>query len=238
MIKTERQNKILEIVTDKKFCTVSYLAKALYVSPITVRRDLNVLESAGLVKRCYGGVSLYQHLNREVPLEVRENSNTSVKATLGKRAAELIKTGDTVFIDASSTVLHVIDFMTQDMNLTVITNSVTALDRLKERHIRCYSTGGMLLENSNALVGSIAEKCISGMYADIMFFSTQGITDTGDITDYSESETQLRRIMLEHSKKSVYIFDSSKLGKRYLFGLCSYENIDHIITDANIDFEK
>ena len=70
---------MLDIITQKKYCTVKFLAERLFVSPITVRRDLDMLEGEGLVTRCYGGVSVPSHLNREVPLEVRENSNTDVK---------------------------------------------------------------------------------------------------------------------------------------------------------------
>ena len=87
MLKTERQRKILDLITQRKHCTVKFLAETLFVSPITVRRDLDTLEGEGLVTRCYGGVSVPRHLNREVPLEVRENSNTGVKGALARRAA-------------------------------------------------------------------------------------------------------------------------------------------------------
>lgn len=238
MLKTERQRKILDIINEKKYCTVKYLAGALYVSPITVRRDLAVLESEGLAARCYGGVSVPSHLNREVPLEVRENSNTAVKSALARRAAGLIKSGDTVFLDASSTALHIVDFVYPEQNLTFITNSIRALIRLRDRHIKCYSTGGMLLENSFALIGALAVETVSKLNADIMFFSTQGITEDGQITDFSEAETQLRREMLKNSEKTVYMFDSSKLNKKYLFSLCRAENVDKIISDINYDFKN
>lgn len=238
MFKTERMRKILEIVNDRKYCTVRYLADTLFVSPITVRRDLDVLEGEGLVARCYGGVSVPQHLNREVPLEVRENSNTSIKSALARRAAGEIKSGDTVFLDASSTALHIVDFVYPEQNLTFITNSIRALLRLKERHIKCYSTGGMLLENSFALVGSIAENTISNLNADIMFFSSQGITYDGQISDFSEAETQLRLAMMKNAAKTVYMFDSSKLNKKYLFSICNAKNVDKIISDINIDFSS
>lgn len=235
MIKTERQQRILDAINEKKFCRVSQLAKELYVSPVTVRRDITELERAGLVKRCHGGVSVYSHFNREVPLEVRENSNTPVKSELGKRAAALIRTGDTVFLDASSTALHIIDHITAE-NVTVITNSLAALDKLRDRHIRAYCTGGLMLENSMALAGALAERTVEEMYADIMFFSTQGIDENGDITDFSETETALRKKMLAHAARRVYMFDSSKLNKKFLFGVCNIKDVDEYITDADIEF--
>ncbi len=236
MIKTERQNKILEILESKKYCTVEFLAKYLYVAPITIRRDLTSLEAEGLLIRCYGGASLPEYQNREVPFDLRDRTNSSVKAELGKRAAALLQDGDTVFMDASSTVRHIIDYITPEQNLTIITNSIKALDKLKEKHIRCYLTGGMLLENSFALIGNIAEKTVSELYADVCFFSTQGITQEGLITDYSEAETRLRCLMMEHAKRRVYMFDSSKLGKRFLLKVCEAGDIDDFVTDAEIEF--
>ena len=238
MLKTERQRKILDIINERQHCTVRYLADALYVAPITIRRDLNVLERDGLVTRCYGGVSVPSHLNREVPLEVRENSNAAVKTALAKRAAGELKNGDTVFLDASSTALHIADFVYPEQNLTFITNSIRALMRLRDRRIKCYSTGGMLLENSFALVGTLAIEAVSKLNADVMFFSTQGITESGEITDFSEAETELRRAMMKNAAKTVYIFDSSKLNKKYLFSLCNAQNVDRIISDADIDFNR
>ena len=236
MIKTERQNRIMELLEIRKYCTVDFLAKTLFVAPITIRRDLSSLEAAGLLTRCYGGASIPEYQNREVPFDLRERTNSSVKAQLGQRAATLLKDGDTIFMDASSTVRHIIDYITPEQNLTIITNSMKLMEKLKEKHIRCYLTGGMLLENSYALIGNVAENTISGMYADIFFFSTQGITEEGVITDYSEAETRLRLKMLEHAKRSVYLFDSSKLGKRFLFKVCDANQVDDFITDA--DFEK
>lgn len=232
MIKTERQNRIMELLETRKYCTVDFLAKTLFVAPITIRRDLSSLEAAGLLTRCYGGASIPEYQNREVPFDLRERTNSSVKAQLGQRAATLLKDGDTVFMDASSTVHHIIDYITPEQNLTIITNSMKLMEKLKEKHIWCYLTGGMLLENSYALIGNVAENTISGMYADIFFFSTQGITEEGIITDYSEAETRLRLKMLEHAKRSIYLFDSSKLGKRFLFKVCDANQVDDFITDA------
>ncbi len=237
MFKEERQKRIADIVNEKKFCRIKVLANALYVSPVTIRRDVEELEKAGLLKRCHGGVSAHVHTNRDVPLEVRENSNLPVKVMLAKRAAEMIQTGDTVFIDASSTALHIIDFISAD-NVTVITNSIAALDKLKSRHIRCYCTGGVLVENSLALAGNVAERTVENMYADIMFFSSQGIDENGEITDFSEAETSLRRKMIEHAKRVVYLFDSTKLSKKYLFRICNVNELYEYITDADIKFDS
>ncbi len=231
MLKKERQNNILEIIKERKYCTVNFLSKQLFVAPITVRRDLIEMELSGLITRCYGGATIPEHENREVPFEIRNKSNFSTKEKLAKKAAKLISEGDVVFLDASSTVSHITEYLSAEQNLTVITNSTLVAEKLKEKHIRCYLTGGMTIENSYALVGSIAEQTLSGVYANICFFSAQGIGEDGIISDQSEAESSLRRLMIENSQKQYFIFDGNKYNKRFAFKICSVKGISDIITD-------
>ena len=231
MLKKERQTEILEIIQSKKYCSVNFLSKTLYAAPITIRRDLAEMEAAGLITKCHGGASIPEHENREIPFEVRDKHNYKIKTELAKEAAKLINVGDVVFIDSSSTAIHITDFIYPEQNLTVITNSTKVANILNNKRIRCYLSGGMPVETSHALVGSIAERTISEFYANICFFSTQGISEDGVISDNSELETVLRRLMIKNSNKSVYIYDNSKYGKKFAFKLCTSDEITHIITD-------
>lgn len=233
MLKKERQNTILNIIKSRKYCTVHSLSKQLFVAPITVRRDLTEMESAGLIIRCYGGATIPEYENREVPFEIRNRNNFSIKEKLAKTASTLIREGDVVFLDASSTVSHISESLTPEQNLTVITNSTLIAEKLKEKHVRCYLTGGMPVENSHALVGSLAEQTLSGLYANICFFSAQGIDEDGIISDQSECETALRKLMIKNSKKQYFLFDGSKYRKRFAFRICSAKDISGTITDLN-----
>lgn len=233
MLKKERQERILSILKEQKYSSVSMIASTLYVAPITVRRDLAEMEADGLIKRCHGGATLKNSENREVPFELRTKENYNVKSELGKKAAALLQEGDTVFMDASTTVLHIADHLHAKQNLTVITNSIKMLEKLKGKQITCYLTGGMLLENSHALVGNIAEETISSMYADVCFFSSQGITEDGIITDFSDAETKLRKQMIRNAKKSIFLYDQSKVGKRFLFKVCDTHELYSLITNAD-----
>lgn len=232
MFKSERQAHILQILEEKRFCTVKFLANHLYVAPITVRRDLKEMENAGLLKRSHGGAAIQDHKNREVPFEIRDRENAEAKNRIAKHAAGLLQDGNTVFMDASSTVGHLTDYLEPEQNLTIITNSIRVMDKLKGKKIRCYLTGGMLLENSHALVGTLAESAISSLYADICFFSSQGISEDGVVTDFSEDETRLRKCMIAHAKKSVFLFDKSKLGKKFMFRVCHTDEIFQTISDT------
>lgn len=236
MIIKERRNRILEIVKERKYCTVNYLSQMLCVAPITIRRDLTEMEQAGLIHRCFGGATVPDYENREVPFEIRNQSNFSVKEQLARKAAKLIKTGDVVFLDASSTVSRMVEYLTPEQNLIVVTNSTLVAEKLKEKHIRCYLTGGAPVQNSYALVGSLAEQTISCFTANICFFSSQGIARDGMISDQSERETALRKLMIKNSKKQYFLFDSSKYGKHLAFRLGPVQNITGFISDLIVEF--
>ena len=231
MLKQERHDTILNILKERKYCTVRFLAQRLFVAPITVRRDLAEMESAGLVTRCYGGAAIPSYENREVPFEIRNRSNASAKEALAKQAVAHIHAGDVVFLDASSTVSHIPDSLTPEQSLTVITNSMLVAEKLQKKRIRVFLTGGTPVENSNALVGSLAEQAIAGLYANICFFSSQGVDAAGNITDQSELETSLRRLMIKNSQKQVFLFDSSKYGKRFAFRVGNLKDMTAVITD-------
>ncbi len=233
MLKKERQDGILEIIKERRYCTVKFLSQKLFVAPITIRRDLADMEQKGLVTRCYGGATVPDYENREVPFEVRNKSNFSIKESIAKKAAKLICDGDVVFLDASSTVSHIVDFISPEQNLTVVTNSTFVAERLKEKHVRCYLTGGMSVENSYALVGSVAEQSLENFYANICFFSAQGIDEDGVISDQSEAESSLRRLMIKNAKKQYFVFDSSKFGKRFGFKLAAANEISGVVTDLD-----
>jgi len=239
MLKKERQNIIFGIIKSRKYCTVNFLSKQLFVAPITIRRDLTEMESAGLITRCYGGATIPEYENREVPFEIRNKNNFDIKEKLAKRAAKLICDGDIVFLDASSTVSHIAEYISAEQNLTVITNSTLVAEKLKGKHILCYLTGGRLVENSYALVGNIAEQALLGLYANICFFSAQGIDENGIISDQSETESSLRRLMIKNSKKQYFVFDSSKYNKRFAFKICTTQDTSGIITDlVDISFKS
>lgn len=231
MLKLERQEQILQLLKERRYCTVSHLAKALFVANITVRRDLEEMEKNGLLQRCHGGAMLPDHENREIPFEVRDRENSLAKDRIARKAAELIHDGDTVFLDASSTASHIIDHIHGKQNLTIITNSIRVLEKLRGQKVRCYLTGGVLLENSHALVGKIAEETVTDLYADVCFFSSQGITEDGVVTDFSEDETRLRKCMIKNAKKSYFLYDQSKLGKRFLFTVCDMDSLSGTITN-------
>lgn len=232
MYNLERQEQILAILEDKKSISVTALAKLLYVSQPTVRRDLDNLCRQGKVQRTHGGVVLRKVSDTEIPLMYREDQNNGAKKAIAEKASELVRDGDVIFLDASSTVSYLIPHLKKFRDLLVVTNSPKTSIRLGECGIKNYCTGGQLLMHSIAYVGAEAEKFISGINADIFFFSSRGYTEDGRITDSSESEATVKKAMLQNAEKSYYLCDSSKRGKKYAFNVCTAKDLAGILTET------
>lgn len=233
MLKNQRQTEILDMLSKEKFLSVNTLAERLYASLPTVRRDLTSLELAGLVKRCHGGVMLYEGKETS-PVYFRQGKNAQAKAKMGKVAASLVRTGDVIYADASSTVLHIADHLDKNSKCTVITNGLLAAKKFAELGATVYSTGGRLLTDSYAFVGHSSEESLDKYNADIMFFSAASLSDKGSISDWAEEECNMRVAMSKHAKVKVFMCDSSKFGTTSAFKLFSISKVDYVITDTTL----
>lgn len=230
----ERHNKILDILQKRNSASVHFLAQALYVSEPTIRRDLAVLQEQGKIRRTFGGAVLSDMINKEVPFVLREHENRRAKDAIARMAAKHIRDGQIIFLDASSTASYLTPYLASFSDLTVITNSPKTSLKLAELKIRSLSTGGLLLENSISFVGAHAENFVRNFNADIFFFSCRGITEDGQLTDSSMEESQLRRIMMEHSKKKIFLCTSNKIGRKYMYNLCDVSAVDGVICEKEL----
>lgn len=231
MTPAKRRQYILSLLQARKTVSVKELEKELFVNAATLRRDLNSLELTGMAKRTYGGAVLVEGLDTEIPLYARESRNTDKKDRICHLAAAYVKDGDTIMLDSSSTTARMIKFLATKQNLKIITNGAkTAVLLTKLPGVTIYCTGGKMRENSLSYIGQSAIEYIKNFHADLVFFSCRGLSDKG-LTDSSDEEALLRRAMLQHSKKSVLLIDSTKLHVDSFFYICGTEQIDHIICD-------
>ncbi len=234
MIREERLEKILEIIKSEKFVSAAALSKRLYVSLPTVRRDLTELARRGAVLRSHGGAMPIPENNTILPIDFRNRVDPKGKLLLAREAAKLVRDGDVIYIDASTTTLHIVDFIKDLKNVIVITNSIQVALLLRKYNITCYCTGGMLIENSLAFAGSYAENTVSNFSIDIMFFSTTGVTPNGFIADNSDSETNLRKVAMRTARKKVYMCDSEKFARNSVFHVANLNEMDYIITNDSL----
>lgn len=234
MLQIERQDQIMELLAKTPALRIGQIATALYISEATVRRDLAAMEQKGLVQRVYGGVTLKKE---DMPLDFRHRDNAAAKEEIAAKAAALIREGQTVFLDSSSTAQHLLPHLAHFHDLTVITNSHRAMEQLATTKLRLICTGGDLVKRNMAYVGRTAEEALERLCPEIAFFSSQGVGTDGEVTDASEGETSLRRVVLRRALHTVFLCDSSKVGKKFLYRLGRLCEMGEIVTDAAFPHE-
>ena len=230
MLPLQRQNDILRLLEDRKEMTVKEICAILYYSPATVRRDLSELEGRGLLKRSFGGAVLTESYAEQLPLAIRAAKNIAAKKHICAKAAQLIEDGDTIFLDASSTTYFLVPHLKSISDLTVVTNNPHLSVALSEQKIRNLCTGGEMLHDSIALVGSDTQRYLGGIRAHKCFFSARGIRN-GEISDSSKAERDVKLVMLSRAEQSYFLCDCSKEGLSFPYRIADLSEISGMINE-------
>ena len=236
MLALERQKRILELLSIEGAVMVSKLSQELGVTEETVRRDLEKLEAKEMLRRTHGGALPMDEGNYEFSLEKRKTLNVESKQALARKAIQYIATGDTVFLDASTTTFYMAKELKMMKNITIITNSIRVINELSGIDgIKVIAVGG-IVSNNQSLVGAMAENYITNNYfADKMFFSSRGIGENSIILESNEQECFIKQSMLKNSRTHYYLCDKSKIGRVGYMRLSTFQNIQYLITDASVD---
>lgn len=224
----ERQKEILDILYQKGRVSVSELSRTLYVTEMTVRRDLTEMEKGGFLRRYRGGAVLKINLG-EMPITERVLLDKEEKEALAEQCAPFLRDGMTVFIDSSSSCQYVVPHLAKHKNVTLVTNSVSALLAAGNLHVPCLLIGGEYYEQDMCLIGSIAEQTARELNVDLAFFSTAAISADGVISDFDLKQTMIRRLILQNAKQSVFVFERNKRDKRLLYTLCRAEEATAVL---------
>lgn len=222
----EREEFIINTLKTTRYASVNYLSEVTFTSPSSIRRDLNRLENAGLVKRSYGGVTLVGGEETSPPIFMRKDKNRTQKRAIALKASTLLKDGMTIILDGSTTAYYLIEHIAKHKDVTIITNSLLTATTATEYGIKTYSTGGYSENGSPVLIGPYSEEMLDKITADICFISSFALSDDGVITDHNEYENKIRKIILKRAKTKVLLLDNSKKGKRSTHVLCNLKDID------------
>ena len=175
----KRKQEILRELHENKKVLVDDLAKALHVSPITIRRDLDEFQAEGIVERFYGGASLVEGALAEDPSEQdSSDQNQSCKESIAREAAALVTEGDTIFLNSSSTALLLLKYL-KGKRVTVITNNGNALHMETDPLIELVLTGGEVNQYKKSMVGDFALQMLRKLRADKCFIGVSGINELG-----------------------------------------------------------
>ena len=232
LLPVERQWRILNTLKHSRSITVAELGEELAIGEATIRRDLQKLEDQGLLKRSHGGAVAIDGINAEIPLPIREFDQREEKDSIGKLAAGLIKDGDTIVLDSSTTCFSMIRHLHSVKKLTVITNGAkTAVELGKQGNIYVYSTGGIMREDAFSFIGDKAKDFLKDYFFDKVFFSARAISLERGITFSSQFEAELRKVMIHNSRYTCLLVDHTRFDRTAFYFLSDFRRIDMIITD-------
>lgn len=236
MLALERRNLILEKLQEEKRVVVSELSQLYNVSEETIRRDLDKLDKDGLATKSYGGAVIKENTNIDLPFNVRKKKNVSGKQKIADLVANLIKDGEHIILDASTTAVFIAKAIKEKEHLTVVTNSIEIMIELSDiSDWNIISSGGSLKEGYLALVGPRANEGLSTFNVEKSIMSCKGLDVEKGITDGNEQFSEAKRVMLKAAGKNILAVDSSKFDTIAFSKVCDLCDIDILVTDEKPD---
>ena len=229
----KRQEKIIKLLSEQGEITIPTLSKLLDVTEMTIHRDLNKLESKNLLKKKRGGAIFIEKDNA-----INHNNllNEVKKIAIAEEAVKLIKDGDTVLFDNSTTAFEVAKKLNNHRNLTVYTTSLNMANEIvKNKNIILYCSGGLYFRESTGFVGSAAIDFVSKLHVSKCIIGATGISGEYGITDPYISHIFLEKEIINAAEMVILVADHTKFGKVAIEKVAEIEDIDYIITDSKLD---
>ena len=239
MLAQERYEVILEMLQESNIIRISDIVAKLRVSNETARRDLETLQDQKYLKRVHGGAILTDTINiPNLPGTLQSLPKTGIsyaeKVTIGKKAASLVKNGETILLDIGSTTLQIAKNLKTIRNLTVLTTSLPIVNELAGSEVNVVVLGGKLFPDDQVMYSPFTSEVFEKYYVDKSFIGCGGVTIAGGVTDYSEYCLD-RKVVKAHSSKMVLVADSEKFGHNALAQVCPLACIDIIVSDSNLN---
>ncbi len=236
----ERQQAIAAIVADRGRLAVTALAEEFAVTTETVRRDLAVLERAGMLRRVHGGAVPAGALTLVEPgLVERHRSRSEQKRAIATAALALLPGADgSIVIDGGTTTAALADILPADRRLLAVTSSVPIASRLSvTAGITLHLLGGRVRGVTQCAVGETTVRSLADLRVDVAFLGANGITPERGFSTPDESEAATKRAMARAAQRTVVLADSSKLGREHLVRFAAASDIDVLVTDTEADRE-
>jgi DeoR/GlpR family transcriptional regulator of sugar metabolism len=232
----ERQDHIARIVEEHGRARVADLARMFRVSGVTIRKDLAVLERQGRVVRTHGGAVTLGRAGAERAFDVRERIQRDEKDAIGREAAGMVVDGESIALDASTTALALARHLKARggwLHLTVITNGLRIASELAGHPgISVVMPAGFLRWEALSLVGPLGEGLFEKVNIQKAFMGAAGFALEAGLSDATEEEAQIKRLMVRGASEVVGLVDHSKWGRAAFATFCETSDMGVVITDA------
>ncbi len=235
MLNEERRRAILDILNNQGRVLVAELSRRFQTSQVTIRKDLEILHAHGQVHRTHGGALPARESVLEDPtLREKEKLHQPEKLRIAEAAASKVAEGQVVILDSGTTTTAIARALRDFRSLTIVTNAVNIAAELNGTAVEVILTGGTLRKNSFSLVGPIAEETLRRLSADLLFLGVDGFDVHYGLSTPNLLEAKVNRVMLEISKRTIAVCDSSKFGRRSLSLIAPPSALHEVITDRGI----
>ena len=228
----DRLNKILELLTKENKMEVSLLAEKLSVSQVTIRKDLDALESRGIIKREHGFALLCStdDINGRIAYHYEE------KRKIAQKASEMVQNGDTIMIESGSCCALLADALANTKkDLTIITNSAFIAGYIRGKaNFQIVLLGGIYQQDAQVMVGPMVQQCVENFFVDLFFIGTDGYNSRIGFTNRDQMRAQAVRDMARQADNVIVLTESDKFAKNSIVPLNLKTPIKAVITDANI----
>ena len=229
----ERRQEILSKVDSEGRVSVTRLSQQLGVSEVTIRADLQALADRKLVIRTHGGAISAADGMYDIALAMRRQRQVQEKSRIGEACAAMIFDGDAIFLDSSSTALAIVQHLKSRRHLTVVTNSLTVAQELRDApSVTVVMPGGTLQPDTDSLIGTDGLEMLRKFNIQKGFFGAHGINLPEGLTDVSADEADVKRVLVGMCRQTIAVLDATKWGQVGLASFANPEEINTIITDA------
>jgi ribose transport system substrate-binding protein len=233
----ERQQEIVGLLREKKEIRVADLAQLLDVSEGTIRADLGYLGQAGQVVRVRGGAALaanYQISNQAFAARARKQA--TAKQRIARWAADMVRDGEAIFLDASTTAFFMCEHLRDHRNLTVVTCGIEAAMAMAELPTcTVILVGGVVRQGSAATSGPLAERALEGLHIRTAFVSCEGFTVKAGMTDADIQMANTKRQAVRAAAQVIGLVESSKFGWVQVSSFASVDQVTQVLTDRDLD---
>ncbi len=235
MKREERQQEIINLLVERRTVDLDDLAERFAVSKMTIHRDLDELEQAGVLRKIRGGATIDAGTRFESDFRIRERQDHDAKQAITQAAAELVEPGMTVVVNDGSMAAVLGKLLIDKRPLTIITNNAAVIDHLKgENGITLIALGGVYSAKFNAFFGVVTEEALARLRADIAFISTPGIA-AGHAYHMDDNVVRTKRAMMASSTRNCLLVNHERIGHTALHVLAGLNEFDAVITDHQPD---
>ena len=232
MLAAERQSRIARLITERQSVSVTELCNMFNVSDMTIYRDLRRLEERGILQRTHGGAILLKQPPGDLPYYAREHEQVEEKTAIAHLAASLINDGETIILDAGTTIASLARMLVHRRDLTVITNSIHVVNELAGApDVTVINTGGSLWKPTMSMVGPMAVAALRRFAVDKAFLATPAISLEAGITNSNLYEAEVKSTMIEIAREKTLLVDHTTFGRTSYAVVAALSAFDRLITD-------